>query len=81
VTAGRERTAPIADHALLSDGSDELDGSLMLIPRVASLRKDVGPLAEEWDPAAGRQLGDFSQALSHLAMVESAARLATGGST
>ena len=46
-----------------------------LFERLLSLRNDVGLLAEEWDPATGRQLGS-PQALSHLALIESAAQLA-----
>ncbi|WP_093801710.1 glycoside hydrolase family 15 protein [Streptomyces sp. Wb2n-11] len=40
--------------------------------RLLSLRNDVGLLAEEYDPHAGRQLGNFAQAFSHLAVVEAA---------
>jgi GH15 family glucan-1,4-alpha-glucosidase len=47
-----------------------------LFERLLSLRNDVGLLAEEWDPAAGRQLGNFPHSLSHLALVESAVLLA-----
>jgi len=37
----------------------------------------VGLLAEEYDVAAGRQLGNFPQAYSHVALVNSAINLAT----
>ncbi|MFI8962799.1 glycoside hydrolase family 15 protein [Streptomyces sp. NPDC053493] len=40
--------------------------------RVLDVRNDVGLLAEEWDPAAGRQLGNMPQALSHVALVNTA---------
>jgi GH15 family glucan-1,4-alpha-glucosidase len=33
-------------------------------------------LAEEYDPAAARQLGNFPQALSHIALINSATLLA-----
>ncbi|MFI8106678.1 glycoside hydrolase family 15 protein [Streptomyces sp. NPDC086023] len=40
--------------------------------RVLAVRNDVGLLAEEWDPAAGRQLGNVPQAFSHVAVVNTA---------
>ncbi|MEU8530705.1 glycoside hydrolase family 15 protein [Streptomyces sp. NPDC048629] len=40
--------------------------------RVLAVRNDVGLLSEEWDPAAGRQLGNTPQALSHVALVNTA---------
>ncbi|HYG88228.1 MAG TPA: glycoside hydrolase family 15 protein [Azospirillum sp.] len=47
-----------------------------LFERLLSLRNDVGLLAEEYDPRAGRQLGNFPQAFSHVALVNSAQNLA-----
>jgi GH15 family glucan-1,4-alpha-glucosidase len=46
-----------------------------LFMRLLSLRNDVGLLAEEYDVAAKRQVGNFPQALSHLALVNSAHNL------
>ncbi|MFE0652624.1 glycoside hydrolase family 15 protein [Streptomyces sp. NPDC059534] len=40
--------------------------------RVLAVRNDVGLLAEEWDPVAARQLGNMPQALSHVALVNTA---------
>ena len=40
-----------------------------LFDRLLSLRNDVGLLAEEYDPRTQRQLGNFPQALSHIALV------------
>jgi GH15 family glucan-1,4-alpha-glucosidase len=47
--------------------------------RLMALRNDVGLLAEEYDPVAGRQLGNFPQAFSHVALVNSALTLAGTG--
>ena len=43
-----------------------------LFNRLLDLANDVGLLAEEYDPAAGRMLGNFPQAFTHLALVNSA---------
>ncbi|MFF0746074.1 glycoside hydrolase family 15 protein [Streptomyces sp. NPDC004111] len=47
-----------------------------LFERLLSLRNDVGLLAEEYDPVAGRQLGNFPQAFSHIGLVGTALALA-----
>jgi GH15 family glucan-1,4-alpha-glucosidase len=47
-----------------------------LFDRLVGLSNDVGLLAEEYDPVAKRQLGNFPQAFSHVAMVNSAFALA-----
>jgi GH15 family glucan-1,4-alpha-glucosidase len=46
-----------------------------LFGRLLSLRNDVGLLAEEYDPSAKRQLGNFPQAFSHLALINTARNL------
>jgi GH15 family glucan-1,4-alpha-glucosidase len=43
-----------------------------LLTRLLSLRNDVGLLAEEYDPRAKRMLGNFPQALTHMALVNTA---------
>lgn len=48
------------------------DQSLALFDRLLALRNDVGLLSEEWDSVNGRMLGNFPQALSHIALVHSA---------
>ncbi|MCW2874081.1 glycoside hydrolase family 15 protein [Actinacidiphila oryziradicis] len=50
-----------------------------LFERLLSLRNDVGLLAEEWDPLAGRQLGNFPQAFSHIGLVNTALALSGAG--
>lgn len=46
-----------------------------MFERLLSLANDVGLLAEEYEPIAGRQLGNFPQAFSHLALINSALNL------
>ncbi|MDQ3505831.1 MAG: glycoside hydrolase family 15 protein, partial [Actinomycetota bacterium] len=48
-----------------------------LFDRLLALRNDVGLLAEEWDPVAHRQVGNFPQAFSHEPLVNTARWLAT----
>ena len=43
--------------------------------RLLAIRNDVGLLAEEYDPVARRQLGNFPQAFSHLALINTARNL------
>ncbi|HYD56167.1 MAG TPA: glycoside hydrolase family 15 protein [Burkholderiales bacterium] len=43
-----------------------------LFERLLALRNDVGLLAEEFDPRSGRQVGNFPQAFSHVALVNAA---------
>ncbi|AKJ30058.1 glycoside hydrolase family 15 protein [Caldimonas brevitalea] len=45
--------------------------------RLLRLRNDVGLLAEEYDFQQGRQLGNFPQAFSHLALADSARNLSS----
>jgi GH15 family glucan-1,4-alpha-glucosidase len=40
-----------------------------------AIRNDVGLLAEEYDPVARRQLGNFPQAFSHLGLIDTARNL------
>jgi GH15 family glucan-1,4-alpha-glucosidase len=52
------------------------DDARALFERLLGLANDVGLLAEEYDPGASRQVGNFPQAFTHLALVNSAAGLA-----
>ncbi len=54
---------------------DRHDEARALFERLLALRNDVGLLAEEYDPAARHQLGNFPQAFTHLALVEAAIAL------
>jgi GH15 family glucan-1,4-alpha-glucosidase len=46
-----------------------------MFERLLELRNDVGLLAEEYDPRARRQVGDFPQAFSHVALINTAHNL------
>jgi hypothetical protein len=45
------------------------DDAMELFERLLSLRTDLGLLAEEYDPVAGRLVGNFPQAFSHVSLV------------
>jgi GH15 family glucan-1,4-alpha-glucosidase len=47
-----------------------------LFERLLGLRNDVGLLSEEYDPRAGRMLGNFPQAFSCVALINTAYNLA-----
>jgi GH15 family glucan-1,4-alpha-glucosidase len=65
----------LADNLALMGRREE---ALAIFERLLTLRNDVGLLAEEFDPASGRQLGNFPQAFSHVALVNSANYLSEG---
>ena len=56
------------------------DDARALFERLLGICNDVGLLSEEYEPAAGRLLGNFPQAFSHVALVNSARNLAPGPS-
>ncbi|WP_426362516.1 glycoside hydrolase family 15 protein [Streptomyces sp. E-08] len=58
-----------ADALAMTGRADE---ARTVFERLLDVRNDVGLLAEEWDPVAGRQLGNMPQALSHVALVNTA---------
>jgi len=55
-----------------------VDEAREIFERLLGLRTDVGLLSEEYDPVAGRMLGNFPQAFSHVGLVNSAANLERG---
>ncbi|MBV8450494.1 MAG: glycoside hydrolase family 15 protein [Hyphomicrobiales bacterium] len=61
-----------ADNLLLLG---RLDEAKVLFERLIGLCNDVGLLAEEYDPRAACMLGNFPQAFSHVALVNTALRL------
>ncbi len=58
-------------HALAGD----LDKAQVLLDRVVGIANDVGLLAEEYDSLARRQTGNFPQALTHIALINTAHNL------
>ena len=62
----------LADNYTLAGRHDEASQTF---ERLLALRNDVGLLSEEYDPRTGRQIGNFPQALSHIALVNSATNL------
>jgi GH15 family glucan-1,4-alpha-glucosidase len=62
----------LADNLCMQGRWDEAHA---LFERLAGLANDVGLLAEEYDPVARRQLGNFPQAFSHVALVNTAMNL------
>ena len=53
-----------------------LDDARSLFERLLALRNDLGLLSEEYDTAATRLVGNFPQAFSHIALINSAYNLA-----
>jgi GH15 family glucan-1,4-alpha-glucosidase len=53
----------------------EIDKAQTLFDRVAAVANDLGLLAEEFDSGAGRQTGNFPQALTHIALINTAHNL------
>jgi GH15 family glucan-1,4-alpha-glucosidase len=65
-------TCWLADALILAGRRDE---AVRLFERVLSLRNDIGLLAEQYDARQRRQLGNFPQAFSHVALVNTAYNL------
>jgi len=63
----------LADNLKLQNRASEARD---LFERLLSIRNDVGLLAEEYDPRAKRQVGNFPQAFSHVALIGTAVTLA-----
>ena len=53
----------------------DIDKAQALFDRVMDVANDVGLLAEEYDPGARRQTGNFPQALTHIALINTAHNL------
>ena len=66
----------LADNLILQGRRRE---ARALFERLIGLCNDVGLLAEEYDPRSKRQLGNFPQAFSHLALINTALNLHNHG--
>ena len=66
----------LADNLAMVGRRDE---AAAIFERLLALRNDVGLLAEQYDPHDGRQLGNFPQAFSHVALVNTARNLSEPG--
>ena len=53
----------------------EIDKAQSLFDRVVAIANDLGLLAEEYDTVARRQTGNFPQALTHIALINTAHNL------
>jgi len=62
----------LADNYVLLGRRDD---ALKIFERLLSLRNDVGLLSEEYDPRVKRQIGNFPQAFSHIALLSTAFNL------
>ena len=62
----------LADNLALMGRRDD---ARLLFERLLSLCNDVGLLAEEYDPATKRLLGNFPQAFSHVGLINTASNL------
>jgi GH15 family glucan-1,4-alpha-glucosidase len=62
----------LADNLALQGRFDEAH---RIFERLLAVGNDVGLLAEEYDPRADRHLGNFPQAMTHMALVNTAANL------
>jgi GH15 family glucan-1,4-alpha-glucosidase len=63
----------LADNLILLGRTEE---ARALFERLLGLTNDVGLLSEEYDPVAGRMVGNFPQAFSHVSLVNTARNLA-----
>jgi GH15 family glucan-1,4-alpha-glucosidase len=66
----------LADNYALTGAHDK---ARVLFERLIGLCNDVGLLSEEYDPVAGRMVGNFPQAFSHLGLVNTALTLSNPG--
>lgn len=53
----------------------ELERARALFEKVLSYSNDLGLMSEEIDPKTGQMLGNFPQAFSHLAIINTAVHL------
>jgi GH15 family glucan-1,4-alpha-glucosidase len=81
--AGSDETQPMEGAFLacslwLADAyvlTGEIAKAQAIFDRVVAIANDLGLLAEEYDSGAGRQTGNFPQALTHIALINTAHNL------
>src|SRR3954466_2255220 len=66
----------LADNYSLQGRNEE---AVETFERLLSLRNDLGLLSEEYDTGAGRLVGNFPQAFSHVPLINTARNLSTDG--
>ena len=66
----------LADNLALQGRRDE---AREIFERLLALRNDVGLLSEQYDPTAGRLVGNFPQAFSHVGLINTARNLSRRG--
>jgi GH15 family glucan-1,4-alpha-glucosidase len=83
-TAGSDDGLPAGEGAFLACSfwladnyvlQGRLDDARRLFEKLVKLTNDVGLLAEEYDPVQKRQVGNFPQAFSHIALINTAYNL------
>ncbi len=62
----------LADACVLAGETAKAEA---IFERVVAVANDLGLLAEEFDPGMGRQTGNFPQALTHIALINTAQNL------
>jgi GH15 family glucan-1,4-alpha-glucosidase len=62
----------LADSYILQGRRDEAE---RLFERLLALRSDLGLLSEQYYPKAGRLVGNFPQAFSHVSLINTARHL------
>jgi GH15 family glucan-1,4-alpha-glucosidase len=66
----------LVDNYSLMGRTDE---ATAMFERLLGLRNDLGLLAEEYGPVAGRQVGNFPPAFSHVPLINTARNLSAAG--
>jgi GH15 family glucan-1,4-alpha-glucosidase len=62
----------LADNLAMQGRHEE---ARAMFERLLAIRNDVGLLAEEYEPATGRLLGNFPQAFTHVGLINTALNL------
>lgn len=68
----------LADNMMMQDRQAD---ARKIFERLLGLRNDVGLLAEQYDATHARQCGNFPQAFSHFALIDTAYNFAAQGTT